>query len=188
MELKDVAVISGKPGLFKILKPTRTGVIVESIDDKKSRFVINASAKVSVLEEISLYTTTGDGSTPLRDVFQKIYKEFKDDPGVTSSSSSDELKSFIEYVSPDYDKEKVYVSDIKKIVSWYHIIYNNFPEILTQPDKKEEKAEAPKEEAGKEKKPQQKARPKTAAPTVKAKPQKAKTTGSVKRSPQSKSK
>jgi hypothetical protein len=144
MELKEIAVISGKGGLYKILKPTRTGVIVESIDEKKSRFPVNTSNRISVLEEISLFTKTTDGATPIKNVLRKIYAEFKDDPGVTPNSDADELRAFIQHIEPEYDAEKVYISDIKKIVSWYQILLKNFPELLT---KTEEENNVP-EEAG----------------------------------------
>ncbi len=147
MELKDIAVISGKGGLYKILKPTRTGVIVESIDDKKSRFAVSTSNRISVLEEISLYTKTTDGSTPLKQIFRKIYSEFKEDPGVQSSSSPEELKAFFHHIEPEYDEEKVYLSDMKKIVSWYYVILNNFPDLLTKEE--EEVKEENKQESGK---------------------------------------
>jgi hypothetical protein len=147
MELKEIAVITGKGGLFKILKPTRTGVIVESIDEKKSRFPVSTSNRLSVLEEISLYTKTTDGSTPLKNVLRKIYAEFKDDPGVTPNSDPDELRAFIHHIEPEYDEEKVYVSDIKKIVSWYNILLKNFPDILekTEEDDKPVGKEGAKE-------------------------------------------
>lgn len=146
MELKDIAVISGKGGLFKILKPTRTGVIVESIDEKKNRFPVTTSNRISVLEEISLYTKTGDGSKPIKNVLRKIYAEFKDDPGIAPNSDPDELRSFIQHIEPDYDEEKVYVSDIKKIVSWYHILLNNHPEILEETSGEETSEEGSEEE------------------------------------------
>jgi hypothetical protein len=151
MELKEIAVISGKGGLFKILKPTRTGVIVESIDEKKSRFPVNTSNRMSVLEEISLYTKTTDGSTPLKNVLRKIYDEFKEDPGVTPNSDPDELRAFIQHIEPEYDEEKVYVSDIKKIVSWYNIILNNFPEILTKTEEEDKPSEKEEEQENEEK-------------------------------------
>ncbi|MGK7397054.1 MAG: DUF5606 family protein [Candidatus Cyclobacteriaceae bacterium M3_2C_046] len=140
MDLKEIASISGKGGLFKIVKPTRSGVIVETLDDKKHKMAVSASNRISVLEEISVYTTTTDGSVPLKEVFQKIKSEFEDDPGVTSSSSPDELKAFLEYIIPDYDREKVYISDIKKIVSWYNQLMKHYPEIFEQEEEKKEDA------------------------------------------------
>ena len=137
MDLKDFASISGKSGLYKIVKPTRNGVIVESIAEPNKKMVANANNRISVLEEISVYTNTREGSVPLKDVLKKIYNEFEDDPGVTSNSSPDELKAFLEYIVPDYDKEKVYTSDIKKIVSWYNILIQNYPEIFSSEETNE---------------------------------------------------
>ena len=132
MELSEIATLSGKSGLFRVVKPTRTGVILESLDDKKTKLVAGTQHRVSVLEEISIYTTTKDGSTPLKDIFQKIAKEFDDDPGLDNNATSEELKSFIRHILPEYDEERVYTSDIKKLVSWYKILYKYAPEVLTE--------------------------------------------------------
>lgn len=139
MDYSDIASLTGKGGLFKVLKPTRTGVILESMDDKKQRIAANASQRISVLSDISIYTTDQEGSTPLEDVFKKIYKEFNDDLGVTPTSDSDELKAFIKHIIPNYDESRVYVSDIKKLIKWYNSIYQHVPELLKE-KKKESKA------------------------------------------------
>ncbi len=136
MELKDIAAISGKPGLFKVIKPTRTGLILESLDGKKSRLATGPHHRVSLLHEISIYTMDYDKTIPLQEIFAKIYKEFDDDPGVDGKSDPDELRSFMEHIVPDYDKERVYVSDMKKLVGWYAILYRIAPELLQE--KKEE--------------------------------------------------
>ena len=130
MELSDLASVSGKGGLFKILKPTRTGVILESLDEKKSKLVATTHHRVSALHEISIYTLDEEGSVPLEAILQKIFTEFDDDPGIDSSSSNEELKSFLKHILPDYDMDRVYVSDIKRLVGWYNIIYKEAPEIL----------------------------------------------------------
>lgn len=144
MEFKEIAAISGKGGLYKITKPTRTGVIVESIDDKNNRMVASATNRISILKEISVYTTSQEGSTPLEEVLKKVYNEFGDDPGVGTNSDAEELKAFIKHVVPDYDVNRVYVSDIKKIVSWYHILIKYAPEVFTE--QKEEQVEEQVEE------------------------------------------
>ncbi len=143
MEYSDIASLTGKGGLFKVLKPTRTGVILESMDDKKQRIAANASQRISVLSDISIYTTDQEGSTPLEDVFKKIYKEFDSDLGVTPTSDPDELKAFIKHIIPNYDENRVYVSDIKKLIKWYNSIYQHVPELLKE-KKKESKAKAKK--------------------------------------------
>ncbi len=138
MDLKEIASVSGKGGLFKIVKPTRSGVILESMDEKASRLVANANHRISVLKEISVYTNTSEGSVPLEEVFQTIYKEFGDDPGIDSSSSPEELKAFLQHNLPDYDRDRVYVSDIKKLVSWYKVLLQYAPETLQAPKETEE--------------------------------------------------
>jgi len=139
MDYSDVASLSGKGGLFKVLKPTRTGVILESLDNEKQRLAANASQRISVLSDISIYTTDQEGSIPLEDVFKKIYKEFEDDLGVTPTSAPDELKAFIKHIIPNYDEQRVYVSDIKKLIKWYNNLYEFAPELLKESKKKKEK-------------------------------------------------
>lgn len=141
MEFKDIAAVSGKGGLFKILKPTKSGVILESLNDKKTRLVATVHNKISVLEEISIYTHTSEGTTPLKEVFYKIQSEFGDDTGLDKNSDADELKSFFGHILPDYDEDKVYVSDIKKMVTWYNVLLKEAPELLRKPaEKKDEPA------------------------------------------------
>ena len=151
MEFRELATIAGKGGLFKILKPTKNGVILESLDDKKAKLVAGTSHRVSILNEISIYTTDTEGTKPLEEVMIIIEKEFKGDIDLDSKSSDEELRSFLKHVLPEYDADRVYVSDIKKLVSWYKILRQHAPEVL-QPAKEEVKAEKPvKEKAAKAK-------------------------------------
>ncbi len=142
MELKDIAAVSGKPGLYKVLKPTRTGLVLESLDGKNTKLVTGPHHRVSLLHEISIYTMDYDKTIPLQEILTKINKEFGDDPGVDSKSDSDELKSFMEHITPDYDTERVYVSDMKKLVNWYNLLLKIAPEVMEEvKEEKEEKAE-----------------------------------------------
>ena len=151
MEFKEIATVSGKGGLFKILNPTRTGVILESMDENRAKLVVNANSKVSVLHEISIYTTDAEGTVPLEEVLRKVHKEFQGDTGLSKNSDGDELKAFLKHILPTYDTERVYVSDIKKLVNWYGILLKEAPEVLEeQPEPKSEKDD--KSEAGKGKK------------------------------------
>jgi uncharacterized protein DUF6852/uncharacterized protein DUF5606 len=138
MEFKDIAAVSGKGGLFKILKPTKSGVILESLDDKKARLVATVHNKISVLEEISVYTHSTEGTTPLKEVFYTIHAEFGNDTGLDRSSDADELKSFFGHILSDYDEDRVYVSDIKKMVTWYNVLVKEAPELLKRPAKKKD--------------------------------------------------
>jgi len=137
-DLTEIASISGKGGLFRIIKPGRVGVILESMDDNKTKIATNPNHKVSILADISIYTTTDEGSIPLEEILKKIYKEFGNDPGVDGKSAPDELISFIEYIVPDYDPSRVYPSDVKKLVNWYKILIQEVPEFFKD-DKEENK-------------------------------------------------
>lgn len=143
MELSEIASIAGKGGLYKITKPTRSGVIVESLDEKKQKLVASASNRISVLKEISIYTTDQEGSIALENVLKKIKEEFDEDLGVNSSSNPEELKAFMKHIVPDYDQNRVYVSDIKKLISWYNILYKQAPEVLKPESEESKKEEAP---------------------------------------------
>jgi hypothetical protein len=137
MTLAEIATITGKGGLFRVVAPTKSGVILESLDEAKTKMVATPSHKLSLLNEISIYTTTKEGTTPLVDVLKKIQKEFGDDPGVDPNSDASELKSFMKAILPDYDDERVYVSDIKKLVKWYEIILKHAPEVMDEKTEKE---------------------------------------------------
>jgi hypothetical protein len=133
MELTEIASISGKGGLFKVLKPGKSGVLLESLDEAKARIVAGPSQRMSLLSEISIYTTTQEGTVALIEVLKKIRKDFNNDLGVDANSDSDELKSFLKSVLPEYDQDRVYVSDIKKLVKWYSILMQYAPEIFEAP-------------------------------------------------------
>lgn len=138
MELKEIASVSGKGGLFKVVKPSRTGVILESLDQHKKKLVAHAHDRVSILDEISIYTTDAEGNVPLQRVMQTIHKEFGDDTGIDNKSSKEEIMSFLKHILPNYDANQVYPSDVKKLINWYEIILKEAPEILAG-EKKEEK-------------------------------------------------
>ena len=142
MDFSDIASVSGKGNLFKIIQPTRTGVVLESMDEHKKKMVATMHNKVSILSEISIYTTDAEGAVPLEDVMKKIHKEFDGDTALDKNSSPEELKSFLKFVLPEYDEARVYVSDIKKVVSWYDQIVKQAPEALEE--KKAEKKKADK--------------------------------------------
>lgn len=151
MEYSDVASVSGKGGLFKVVSPTRTGVILESLDGSKKKLVAGMQTKVSVLSDISIYTTDGEGAVPLKDVMVKIHEEFGSDTGLSGTSDAEELKSFLKHVLPNYDEDRVYVSDIKKLVNWYNHLAADFPEVLA-PEPQEENKEANTNSASEESK------------------------------------
>jgi len=144
MELKEILSISGKAGLFKIVAQTKNGVIVESLLDKK-RIPAYSNDKIGNLEEISVYTV--EKELPLKDVFKTIFEKHNGGKSIDPKAENNVLKSYFEEVLPDYDKEKVYCSDMKKIISWYNLLHEN--NMLNFDEKVEEsiQEEAKKEEA-----------------------------------------
>jgi hypothetical protein len=142
MTLAEIATISGKGGLFKVVAPTKSGVVLESLDDTKTKIVATSNHRLSLLNEISIYTTTKQGTVALEDILKKIKKEFGDDLGIDSNSDSSELKSFLKSILPEYDEDRVYTSDIKKLVKWYEVISKFAPEIFEEktPEEKQEEA------------------------------------------------
>jgi DNA-binding PadR family transcriptional regulator len=140
MNFKEIATVAGKPGLYKILKPTRSGVILETLDEKKAKLVAGMSMRVSVLSDISIYTLTEEGAEPLESVMKKIEAEYSGDTGVDASSSDSELRAFLKSVLPDFDQNRVYVSDIKKLNAWYQLIRKNAPEVLQEANETEKEA------------------------------------------------
>ena len=138
MFLKDILSISGKGGLFKFIKQARNGIIVESLLDNK-RTNAPASAKVSSLEDITIFTE-GEEDMKLEEIMKKIFKKENGGQAIDPKSSNEELKAYFNNVLPEYDKERVYVSDIKKIISWYNILQNHNM-IKIEEEKEEDKKE-----------------------------------------------
>ncbi|MFH1320445.1 MAG: DUF5606 domain-containing protein [Bacteroidota bacterium] len=146
MDIEEIISVSGRNGLFKVIAKTPNGLIVESLEDNK-RVPVFASEKVSALKDISIFTKTE--SVPLKDVFRKIYDKENGGASIDYKSEHEVLKTYLAEVLPDYDEEKVYVSDIKKLIKWYNILQK---QNLLEPEKEE------KETSGeeKEKKPEAK--------------------------------
>ncbi|UYZ64348.1 DUF5606 family protein [Hymenobacter weizhouensis] len=126
-DLKEVAAISGMPGLYRLVKPTRAGVIVEALDEKGTRSVASARNKVSLLHEISIYTQEYDTTVPLAEVFDRIYQKHGAELALTHKSDDRDLTAFMGEILPDYDRNRVYMSDIKKLVQWYHVVSRRLP-------------------------------------------------------------
>ncbi|MRH98909.1 hypothetical protein GH721_00055 [Kriegella sp. EG-1] len=123
MSLDKILSIAGKPGLFRLITQARAGFVAESLLDGK-RITVGLRNNVSVLSEIAIYTL--DEELPLREVFLKI--QVKEKGGKTAiSHKSDKLKleEYFFEVLPNYDEDRVYSSDIKKVVQWYNILHDN---------------------------------------------------------------
>jgi hypothetical protein len=120
MVLKDILAISGEPGLFRFIAQGKNSIIVEHLETKK-RSSAYGSAKVSSLEDIAIFTESED--MPLSKVFDLISEKQNGGPAVDPKSENVVLKNWFTEVLPAYDRDRVYVSDIKKIVLWYNILH-----------------------------------------------------------------
>lgn len=119
MQLEKIISISGKPGLFKLVSQLRNGFIIEDVTTKK-KISIGNSSQVSLLDNIAMFTF--DKEVPLFEVFENVAKQYDYKATISHKSNDAELKDFIAKVLPNYDKERVYISDIKKLAQWYNIL------------------------------------------------------------------
>lgn len=123
MVLDKILSIGGKPGLFKLLTQTRSGFVGESLLDGK-RVTVGIRSNVSVLSEIAIYTL--EEEVPLREVFQKIKeKESGKKTSISHKVEKIQLEEYFFEILPNYDEDRVYASDIKKIIQWYNILTEN---------------------------------------------------------------
>jgi Domain of unknown function (DUF5606) len=117
--LKGILSISGQPGLYKVVSEGKNSVVIESLlTGKKS--TAYADAKMSSLEDIAIYTASED--VPLKKIFKKISDKENGGQAIDPKGSSEELKKYFELILPDYDKDRVYGSDVKKVISWYNLL------------------------------------------------------------------
>lgn len=119
MDLKEILSISGYPGLFKLIKHSKNAIIVESLETKK-RMPAYATSKISSLEDIAMYTEEEEVhlSVILKSIFDK---ENGEKTSIKSKDKPEVLKKYMSEVLPDYDKDRVYVSDIKRLINWYNL-------------------------------------------------------------------
>lgn len=123
MMLSKILSVTGRPGLYKLISTNKNLNIVESLADGK-RIPVYAQEKVVALSDVSIYTN--DGDTPLRDVLKTIMeKEHGNKVNIGSKASGNELFAYLKEVLPEYSKESVYASDVKKLISWYNILMEN---------------------------------------------------------------
>jgi hypothetical protein len=137
MDLSGIISIAGMSGLYKVIAQTKNGLIVESLIDKKRIQAFNTN-KISALADVSMYSTGDD--VPLKDVFQKIYDKEKGGASIDHKSADAELKKYFKSAFAEYDEDRVYVSDIRKVLSWYNLLQKNG--LLDK--KEEEESDKPK--------------------------------------------
>lgn len=142
--LKTILSISGKPGLYKLVSQGKNMLIVESISSDKKRFPAYSHDKIISLGDIAIYTE--ETEVPLKDVLISIREKENGEPATidVKKSTPEQLRAYLAEVLPDFDRERVYPSDIKKLINWYNLLISNG---MTEfEDQEEEKEEETKEE------------------------------------------
>lgn len=119
MSLDKILSISGKPGLYELKAQTRSGFVAESLADGK-KLSVSIQNNVSILSEIAIYTFTEE--VPLREIFKRIQEKENGEKAISHKESKNKLESYFSEVLPDYDEDRVYVSDMKKVIQWYNIL------------------------------------------------------------------
>ncbi len=143
--LKGILAVSGHQGLFKHIAESKNNIIVEALDTGK-RMPVYSSSKVSALEDIAIYTNTAD--IPLKEIFKTISDKENGGEALSHKSSPDKLKNYFAEILPEYDRDRVYVSDIKKVLLWYNILQGKGmldfteEEVPEEHDKEEDKKES----------------------------------------------
>ena len=175
MNLSGIISISGKGGLYTVAGQSKNNVIVESVIDGK-KFPAFSSNRISALEDISIYTYEGDEL--LADIFKAIFDQEKGGEAPSHKDSVDDLKKYLRGIIPEYDEERVFTSDIKKLFQWYNLLHGAKKLELkeTEEDKKkaEKKEVTPKKEAAPKKEPVAKKAPAKKKPAPKKAPAKKK--------------
>jgi hypothetical protein len=148
MEFKDIVSITGMPGLYSMDTQKANGCIVTSLNDGKTNFVSSRKHLFTMLDNIAIYTDKD--SEELIRVFVKMKENAEATPIAEANASADELKAFLEATLPDYDRERVYVSDIRKMIKWFTILdekglIDQEKKRLEEEDASSEAAEAEKE-------------------------------------------
>ncbi len=140
MKLEKVIAISGKPGLYEIISQSKSGVIVESLSEKK-RFPVNSLHNISTLNDIAIYTY--EEEIPLKRVFLSLFEKEAGGKSLDPKSSKNELLTYFGEVLPGFDEERVYASNIKKVLSWYNALidaefdFSNIKKELEEESKEE---------------------------------------------------
>lgn len=135
MVLKDILAISGEPGLFRFIAQGKNSIIIEHLETKK-RSSAYGSAKVSSLDDIAIFTEKED--VPLGKVFDIIFEKTSGGEAIDSKADGPRLKAWFEEILPDYSRDKVYVSDMKKLALWYNILHKLNMLVKEDPEAKEE--------------------------------------------------
>lgn len=140
MNLEKLVAVSGRPGIYRMAANRPNGLIIEDLDTGKKFFAPSRKHQFTPLESISIYTDSEDSTAELKTVFINMLEKIESNPPVSTKASSADIKAYFGEILPDFDRDKVLVSDIKKLVKWFN--YLNERSLLALPTEEELAAEA----------------------------------------------
>lgn len=144
MEFSKIISVTGKPGLFQVVSQSKNAIIVESLLDQK-RLAINATQNVSLLENIAIYTY--EKEVPLLTVFKVMFEKSEGKEAISHKESGKKLTDYFSEILPDYDDERVYTSNIKKVIQWFNLLVNSGMDFSAIEESSETESEANTKEA-----------------------------------------
>jgi hypothetical protein len=144
MEFSKIISVTGKPGLFQVVSQSKNAIIVESLLDQK-RLAINATQNVSLLENIAIYTY--EKEVPLLTVFKAMFEKSEGKEAISHKESGKKLTGYFSEILPDYDDERVYTSNIKKVIQWFNLLVNSGMDFSAIEESSETESEANTKEA-----------------------------------------
>ncbi len=152
MNLDKYLVVSGVPGVHKLVTSRADGVIIEDRKEGRTRFVSARQGQVTPLATVAIYINAddGEGTVPLVEVFEKMYDQHEATPPVDVNASSQDLRAYFTQILPDHDQDRVHINDIKKCIKWYNFMYQNG--ILEEAKREAAEQKAAEAEAGKDEK------------------------------------
>lgn len=136
MNLHKLVAVSGRPGIYKMASNRPNGLIIEDLDSGKKIFAPSRKHQFTPLESISIYTDNEEDTVELKTVFKNMLTQVEDNPPADTKSGAREIKSYFEQVLPEYDRDKVLVSDIKKLIKWFNYLHSR--DLLSLEDEEEE--------------------------------------------------
>jgi hypothetical protein len=137
MNIKNLVVVTGFPGIQKNVATRNNGMMVEDLDSGKVRFAPLRKHQFSPLETISIYTE-GDDSVELKQVLQNMLDKIAETPVPAADAAPDALRAYFTAIQPDHDRDRVHISDIKKIVRWFHFLHDRGYLTMEEPSDEEE--------------------------------------------------
>jgi len=156
MNLKDFVAVSSLPGLYRLVATRSNGLLIQDIDTEKTKFASTRKHQFTPLETVAIYTESD--STELSEIFQRMEDNLKDLPLPESNANKEDFFNYFSEILPDYDEDRVLISDVKKVVKWFKYLKKRDLLVAAEEDKKAEDKEEPKTE--KKKPTKAKAKPK----------------------------